>query len=130
MKFAVIALVAVVAAETSLIATDKTDASDWATCKTGADCKGISFYCCTVTKSSDGSDASPGNKLCADKAQNGRVPSTVTSGLGGFQYLCSKADFSDPTNTDSKDASNLAATGSTSLAVSASAAAVTAFLLA
>ena len=129
MKFAVISLVAVVAAETSLIATDTTDASDWAACKTGADCKGASFICCTVTKSSDGSDASPGNKLCADKAQNGRVPSTVTSGYGGFQYLCSKADLNDPTNTGA-GASNISTTGSASLAVSASAAAVTAFLLA
>ena len=133
MKFSVIALVAVVAAETSLIATDpKTspaDPSDWSVCKTGADCKGTSYICCTVTKDSSGADASPGNKICADKAQNGRVPSTVTSGYGGAQYLCSKADHNDPTNTGA-GASNLSTTGSASIAISASTAAVTAFLLA
>ena len=136
MKFALFALVATVAAAdpapTGGSGTPKTspaDPSDWSVCKTGADCKGTSYICCTVTKDSSGADASPGNKICADKAQNGRVPSTVTSGYGGAQYLCSKADHNDPTNTGA-GASNLSTTGSASLAISASTAAVTAFLLA
>ena len=136
MKFALFALVATVAAAdpapTGGSGTPKTspaDPSDWSTCKTGADCKGASYICCTITKNNDGSDASPGNKICTDLGQSGTVPSTVTSAYKGMQYFCSKSDHTDSSNTGGSTLGS-ATTGSASLAVSATTAAIAAFVLA
>ena len=136
MKFALFALVATDAAAdpapTGGSGTPKTspaDPSDWNVCKTGADCKGASYICCTVTKKADGSDASPGNKICTDLGQSGTVPATVTTGYAKAQYFCAKSDHTDPTNTGGSTL-GAATTGSASLAVSATTAAITAFLLA
>tara|TARA_B110000285_G_C14604238_1_gene372043 strand:+ start:60 stop:452 length:393 start_codon:yes stop_codon:yes gene_type:complete len=130
MKFAILALVATVAAAGDVTPpTSPADPSDWSVCKTGADCKGASYICCTVTKNNDGSDASPGNKICTDLGQSGTVPSTVTTAYKGMQYFCSKTDHTDPTNTNGSTIGS-ATTGSASLAVSATTAAIAAFILA
>merc|ERR1712166_856945 len=105
MKFAVIAL----------IATASAAASDWAVCPSGG-C-GDGFKCCQINKSADGKDLFGGPKICASIAQNGTVPKTATDNAGKG-YFCDKA-------------TNVAADGSTKLALSAATAfAVSAFMLA
>ncbi len=60
MKFAVLALIAAVAAD------GKTDSTSWNKCSSGGDCS-PGWICCGVTKKSDGSDASStGIKICTD----------------------------------------------------------------
>ena len=128
MKLAIIALVA-----TAMAA----DASDYAKCTKGSDCKGT-FICCVVTKKSDQSAAPAGTNICVPALGDGLVPTTLKSGFAGYTYFCSKKHHTDPTN--SPDAPSIGAdtnadgtpkaSGATTMAVSATSAAVAAFMLA
>ena len=132
MKFAIVALIATAAAADPA-PTATANASDWSVCTKGSDCAG-KFYCCEVTKKADGSDASKGSSICVSIDGKGTVPSTAETPYVGFSYFCTKANHVDPTN--SKDipaaypADGAKASGAATLAVSATSAAVAAFLLA
>ena len=130
MKFAIIALVATAAAA---------DASDYAICLKGSDCKGT-FICCELTKKSDLSAAPPGTNICVPALGDGTVPTDLKTGYSGYTYFCTKAHHTDPTN--SPDAPKIStggatnadgtpkASGAATIAVSATSAAVAAFMLA
>ena len=122
MKFAVVALIATVAAaDTPVPKTD--DTWKWDVCLKAGDC-GKTWVCCNATKAKDGSSTSSGTMICTDPAGSGSVPSTATTKYAGFEYFC--------THTQHKAAIDYAAKmdGSSSLAVSACAAAASVFLLA
>ena len=128
MKLAIIALVATAAAA---------DASDYALCKSGADCGG-SNICCLLTKKADLADAPPGTSICVPALGDGVVPTTLKSGYAGFTYYCSKEAHTDPTNPpdapsiggDTNADGTPKASGAATIAVSATSAAVAAFMLA
>ena len=135
MKFAIVALIATAAAADP-VPTAIANASDWSVCKSGADCKG-KFYCCGVTKKADGSDASKGSSICVSIDGRGTVPSTAKTPYVGFSYFCTKAAHIDPTNSKDIPAAYPATNpdgspkeaGAATLVVSATSAAVAAFLL-
>ena len=79
MKFALVALVAAVAAATGDAKAATTDDSwKWSVCLKAGDCKD-GWICCNATKKADGSDATTGTMICTDPTQNGMVPLTADS---------------------------------------------------
>ena len=124
MKFALIALVATVAAA---------DASDYSTCLKGSDCAG-KFICCGVTKTKAGSAPTTPEKICVPfDSATGVVPSTVTTPYSGASFFCKKADHTDVTNpplVPKIGGNGGKAAGASALVVSATSAAAAAFLLA
>ena len=129
MKLAIIALVAAAAAKTTSGGTviRTIDASDWSTCKNGGDCVGDGFYCCSATKTKSGTDAPAGENICVQKDGTGTVPNNSKTPYAGFTYFCSVKHITDPTNNVP---SIIPANGAATIAVSATSAAVAAFMLA
>ena len=127
MKFAVVALIAVVAAADEPVggggAATTDDSWKWSVCLKATSCKD-GWICCNATKKSDGSKATTGTRICVDPKLSGTVPATaVNKTYRNFQYFC--------THTQHKEAvAAAAAAGTTSLYYGASAACVSAYLLA
>ena len=83
MKFAVVALIAAVAAADDKPVPKTDDSWKWGVCIKAGDC-GKTWVCCNATKTKDAKDADTGTLICTDPAGNGTVPSTVTSKFAGF----------------------------------------------
>ena len=121
MKFAIVALIAAVAAaDPAPVVAD--DSWKWSVCLKASACKD-SWICCDATKKSDGSKPTTSTRICVDPKMSGTVPATaVNKTYRNFQYFCTHAQH--------KEAVAASAAGSTSLCMGASAAAVSAYLLA
>ena len=122
MKFALVALIATVAAADPVV-TPKDDSWKWSMCVKASSCSD-GWICCNATKKDDGSKAQTGVLICTDPTLSGTVPDTAANKTyRGYQYFC--------THKQHKEAvAHAAATGGQTIAYTATAAAVSAYLLA
>ena len=77
MKFALVALIATVAAADP-VTPAKDDSWKWSMCVKASSCSD-GWICCNATKKTDGSKAQTGVMICTDPALSGTVPDTAAN---------------------------------------------------